>query len=266
MPASSALELPIAEAVHAAASGIERRIHQRLRPEEVQWLRHVRLKNGPEVSLVDISSGGALVEARVQLKPGSSVTLQMTTSGRLVEIASDVLRCGIATLDGAATYRGAFVFAQPIEIMELARAQLNGGIDRAAAAAAWQKIVVRYREGSTLKGYTVDFHPSRGHFSLWPSVDAHKSDRVMVPLARLKALFFVKTFDGNKWHVAAESPHAASAGRKIEVTFFDKEVVRGTTLGYRPDGVGFFITPLDSGSNNQRVFVVNSAVHQVKFP
>ena len=266
MPVVSALVLPAGEAVQETGDGLERRIHQRLRREDVQWLRALRLKNGPEVSLVDISSGGALVDAHVQLKPGAKVTLQINTSGRLVEIPSDVLRCGITTLQGPATYRGAFVFAQPIALAELGRAHLNGGIDRVGAAVAWQKIVVRYREGSTLKGYTVDFHPSRGHFSLWPSVDAHASERVMVPLARLKALFFVKSFGGNRWHVAAESHQKAAAGRRIEVTFFDKEVVRGTTLGYRPDGVGFFITPLDSAGNNQRVFVVNSAVRQVKFP
>ena len=81
MPASSALELPIAEAVHAAASGIERRIHQRLRPEEVQWLRQVRLKNGPEVSLVDISSGGALVESREEMPVGAQIQLDFAAGG-----------------------------------------------------------------------------------------------------------------------------------------------------------------------------------------
>jgi hypothetical protein len=262
----SALELPVSEAVQMAASGIERRVHQRLRPDEVQWLRKLRLKNGPEVSLVDISSGGALVDARAQLKPGASVTLQIAANGRLIEVPSDVLRCGIATLEGAATYRGAFIFAEPIALADLGRAQIAGGIDRVAAAAAWQKIVVRYREGSTLKGYSVDFHPSRGHFSLWPSVDAHKSERAMVPLAHLKALFFVKSFDGNRWHVPAHTGQKATAGRRIEITFFDGEVLVGTTLGYRPEGIGFFITPLDRTGNNQRVFVVNSAVHQVRFP
>jgi hypothetical protein len=259
----SALELPVADDIRSTASGRERRVHQRLRPHDVQWLRKLRLKNGPEVSLIDISSGGALVDARVQLKPGSTVTLQMSANSRLIEIPSDVLRCRIATLEGAATYRGAFLFAEPVALADLGRAHLTGGIDRVAASVAWQKIVVRYREGSTLKGYTVDFHPSRAHFSLWPSVDAHKDQRAMVPLARLKALFFVKSFDGNRWHVPAES--SLTAGRRVEITFFDGEVIRGTTLGYRPDGVGFFITPLDSASNNQRVFVVNSAVHQVRF-
>jgi hypothetical protein len=260
----NALELPVSDDVESTPRGRERRIHQRLRPHDVQWLRKLRLKNGPEVSLIDISSGGALVDARVQLKPGSSVTLQMSANTRLIDIRSDVLRCGIATLEGAATYRGAFVFAEPLALADLGRAQLTGGIDRVAASAAWQKIVVRYREGSMLKGYTVDFHPSRAHFSLWPSVDAQKSQRSMVPLARLKALFFVKSFDGDRWHVPAESTPAA--GRRIEITFFDGEVMRGATLGYRPEAVGFFITPLDSASNNQRVFVVNSAVHHVRFP
>ena len=262
----SALELPVSEAVQLTASGFERRVHQRLRPDEVRWLRKLRLKNGPEMSLVDISSGGALVDARVQLKPGACVTLEIAANGRLIEIPSDVLRCGIATLEGAATYRGAFVFAEPIALAELGRAQLTGAIDRVAASVAWQKIVVRYREGSTLKGYSVDFHPSRGHFSLWPSVDAHASQRVMVPLGRLKALFFVKSFEGNRWHVPVESSQKQTAGRRMEITFFDGEVLGGTTLGYRPDGVGFFITPLDGTGNNQRVFVVNSAVHQVRFP
>jgi hypothetical protein len=259
------LEVPSFEAV-LPADGRERREHHRLRAEDLQWLRRARVKNGPDLFLVDISPGGALVDARVQMNPGSSVTLELAGAGPSIHVPSEVLRCGIASLNGPALYRGAFVFSEPIALEDLKRAHLGGGIDRVSAAVAWQKIVVRYREGGTLKGYTVDFHPSRGHFSLWPTVNAHARDRVIVPLGRLKALFFVRTFSGDPSHVGEDSFANATAGRKIEVMFFDREIVRGTTLNYRPDGIGFFITPLDKRGNNQRVFVVNSAIHQVRFP
>lgn len=261
----SVLEAPSFETV-VSSDGIERRIYPRLRASDVQWLRSIRIKNGPGLSLVDISGGGALVEARVQMRPGSNVTLQVAGSGPSIDVTSEVLRCGIATLHGPVRYRGALVFSEPVALDDLERAHVRGGGDAVAAAVAWQKIVVRYREGGTLKGYTVDFHPSRAHLSLWPSLNAHKQERVIVPLARLKALFFVKTFAGNAAHTGRESFANAVAGRKIEVMFFDREILRGTTLNYRPDGIGFFITPIDRDGNNQRVFVVNGAVHQVRFP
>ena len=54
-------------------------------------------------------------------------------------------------------------------------------------------------------------------------------------------------------------------GRRIEVTFADDEVLLGSTLGYRPDGVGFFVTPADTRGNNVRVFVVSGAIRHVRF-
>jgi hypothetical protein len=41
--------------------------------------------------------------------------------------------------------------------------------------------------------------------------------------------------------------------------------VLGTTLNYRPDGQGFFISPADQGANNTRIFVVASAARRVRF-
>jgi hypothetical protein len=41
------------------------------------------------------------------------------------------------------------------------------------------------------------------------------------------------------------------------VTFADGEAILGTTLNYRPDGQGFFVSPADPGTNNTRIFVVS---------
>ena len=134
------------------------------------------------------------------------------------------------------------------------------------AGQTWRKIVVRYHDATLLKGYTLDFHPSRGHFSLWPSINAGANERVLVPHNQLKAVFFVRDFDGNRHRVTAADADDAPAGRKIEVTFLDREVIQGTTLSYRPDGAGFLMNPSDSRGNNLRIFVVRSAVRHVRFP
>jgi hypothetical protein len=82
----------------------------------------------------------------------------------------------------------------------------------------------------------------------------------------LKAVFFVRDFDGNPAYIDRDVGGGAAAGRRVEVTFVDNEVVRGTTLSYRPDGYGFFVVPADPQANNQRIFVVSGALRHVRFP
>ena len=132
--------------------------------------------------------------------------------------------------------------------------------------AAWQRIVVRYAEGQILKGYAQDFSAARSQFTLWPSLTAAASERVIVPLARLKAVFFVRDFAGNPGYVERTDTGQAQHGRPIEVTLADDEVIVGRTLSYRPDGHGFFVVPADPLANNIRVFVVSASVRQVRFP
>jgi len=132
-------------------------------------------------------------------------------------------------------------------------------------ATGWQKIVVRYREGRLLKGFTHDFHPSRTQFTLWPAVHSAPSERMHVPTSQLKAVFFVRDFAGNPGYSEPRTFDGAVAGRRLEVTFADDEVLLGSTLSYRPDGLGFFMNPADTRGNNLRVFVVGSAIRHVRF-
>jgi len=130
----------------------------------------------------------------------------------------------------------------------------------------WQKLVVRYADGQMLKGFSQDFHGSQSEFSLWPSLTAPAHERIVVPLARLKAVFFVREFAGNPNHVEQKVFRTRGHGRRIEVTLLDDEVLVGTTLNYRAGSTGFFIKPADPLGNNLRVFVVPSGVRQVRFP
>jgi hypothetical protein len=130
---------------------------------------------------------------------------------------------------------------------------------------AFQKIVVRYADGRILKGHVQDFHPSRPQFSLWPSINATPKERVIVPVARLKAVFFVRDFNGNPGFRGQKTAAVRGQGRRVEVTFNDGESVTGTTLNYRPDGQGFFVSPADPADNNTRIFVVAAALKRVRF-
>ena len=135
-----------------------------------------------------------------------------------------------------------------------------------AAPTAWQMVVARYADGHALKGFTSDFHASRSHFTMVASPTTNEADAVIVPLVRLKAVFFVRDFAGNPDYIERTDGVDLQAGRRIEVTLHDGEVLVGTTLNYRSDGQGFFVTPIDPETNNIRVFVVANAVRQVRFP
>ena len=134
-----------------------------------------------------------------------------------------------------------------------------------ASAAGWNKLVVRYLDGTVLKGFSQDFHPTRLQFHIAPSIVGGRDKVSLVLMRKLKAVFFVRDFAGDPGYVDSRSFPDRTPGRRIEVTFTDGELMVGTTLGYRPDGSGFFVRPADTEGNNLRVFVAPGAVKRVRF-
>jgi Family of unknown function (DUF6982) len=130
----------------------------------------------------------------------------------------------------------------------------------------WNKLVVHYADGRLLKGYGRDLQPARGSLELWNDPDSPGESSITIPFAHLKAVFFVHDFAGNPAHSARPGGDDPSArGRRVTVTFVDGEVLRGATLGYSQNATGFFISPLDSTSNNTRIFVLAGAIRHVQF-
>ncbi len=123
------------------------------------------------------------------------------------------------------------------------------------------KVVVHFRDGKIIKGFTHDFNPNKETFHV---TDVHNEHGVTeVSTALMKAVFFVKTFEGDKDHPNPEDFSLESLknvpGLKMKVTFFDGEVMYGTTHGYSPQRKGFFIFPADKTINNDRVFVIGES-------
>ncbi|MGD8375948.1 MAG: hypothetical protein PVF68_07400 [Acidobacteriota bacterium] len=126
------------------------------------------------------------------------------------------------------------------------------------------KVVVRYLDGRVLKGVTCDFLPTRDSFHVADPADDRKITEVST--SDLKAVFFVRSFEGDPQHRKQAMPEGITRqpGRKLKVTFTDGEVICGTTNSYVPGRPSFFLVPVDPGGNNERAFVFAHATTSVE--
>jgi hypothetical protein len=129
------------------------------------------------------------------------------------------------------------------------------------------KIVVRYQDGRINKGVTNDFSPGKDLFHLFPVDALPETKPFTVSMHELKAVFFVKTFEGSPGYNKKKEFEADKTviGRKIRVIFKDGEILVGTTQGYQPNRPGFFIQIVDPQSNNERCFIITAATQEVSF-
>jgi hypothetical protein len=131
------------------------------------------------------------------------------------------------------------------------------------------KIVVRLIDGRVIKGYTNNFNPSLPSFHLDVDGDitSSKNKSMLMEMKEIKAVFFVRTFEGNKGYDERKNFNGDDCiqGRKAEVCFVDNEILCGSAMSYDPEQLGFFLIPIDPKSNNMHIFVVLSAVKSFRF-
>ena len=103
--------------VQSRTSTDNRRSSIRRTLSELSWLNQIRLKYGPELSLLDLSTGGAQVESTSYLlKPGSKVVVEIATGTGTFVVPSQVLRAHVARVKpSATTYRVGLAFTRLFE-------------------------------------------------------------------------------------------------------------------------------------------------------
>ncbi len=136
-----------------------------------------------------------------------------------------------------------------------------------------EKAVLHFKNKQILKGYVVDFSPSSQRVTL---IDTNRDKTLEFNIAEMKAVFFVRDFEGNSGYREKKMYGLRKTkGKKIFVRFKDRESITGYLEGGIPWDkgfflsqpndmqMGFFILPTDEESNNIKVFVVNSSVEDV---
>lgn len=126
------------------------------------------------------------------------------------------------------------------------------------------KVVVRFLDGRILKGVTWDFLPNKEKFHVADATDERHVTEVSA--GDLKAVFFVRTFTGNREYRSRIDPGrlAATPGVKLKVVFLDGEVLYGISQGYTRGRSGFFLAIVDEKDNNERVYVFVHATRTIE--
>ena len=123
------------------------------------------------------------------------------------------------------------------------------------------KVVATMKDGTVKKGMTDNFAPHRPVFH----IELDDGTQEDVELESLKALFFVKEFQGKKERKYKYRNIPAWSGRKLKVLFADGESIIGYALEYDASKSGFFLTPADVKGNNERVYIVASSTKHVVY-
>jgi hypothetical protein len=98
----------------------ERRQAVRRPAAALDWVGSLRLRPGLEVALVNLSTGGALVETLTRLRPGARTALRSSGTGAGWAVTGYVSRAWVAAVeaDRGVVYRGALVFDTALDFPE----------------------------------------------------------------------------------------------------------------------------------------------------
>jgi len=122
------------------------------------------------------------------------------------------------------------------------------------------KLVIQTKAGSVVRGYLKSQSLARGKLY----VTTLESQDIAVDVEKLKAIFFVRDFDGDKKYfeqkLLEEEPERK--GLRVRIRFEDNETMEGVTDNSLEliQSPGFFFWPADAGANNALIYIVKSAL------
>lgn len=93
---------------------VERRSGHRLAARTTRWPETAILRPGQEVTVVNLSHGGVLLESSTRMAPGARAELQLLGIHRRM-VRGRIDRCHVARLEPL-RYRGAVVFDEHLEL------------------------------------------------------------------------------------------------------------------------------------------------------
>ena len=127
-----------------------------------------------------------------------------------------------------------------------------------------QKVIVRTRDGKVIPGFA-----NQDRVKKTLKIITQQGKEQTFRLDKLKAVFFVKDFQGNPEYdeIKFLNKQTVSSMIWVRVEFFDGEVLEGK-ISNNLDLIcspGFYLSPSDQDTNNKRVYVIKSALKNFTF-
>lgn len=136
-----------------------------------------------------------------------------------------------------------------------------------------ERVVARFIDGRVVKGYVRKFSTESDIVDI---SEAGSGKEHRISTADLKALFFIKSFEGDSGYRERKAFGIREhKGQKVYIKFNDRESLMGFIEGAVPwekgfflsdegsKAKGFFMLPVDNDSNNEKVFVVATSIDDV---
>jgi Family of unknown function (DUF6982) len=122
------------------------------------------------------------------------------------------------------------------------------------------RAVVKYANGTILKGHAASlFRFSR----VVEFVPLDEQDPVQINVREIKAIFFVKTFQGRKFSLVKSRERSNVLGRRGNVIFRDGEKVEGFVQAYNHQDPLVQVVPVSLNSNNEMIFCSRAAIDKI---
>ena len=122
-----------------------------------------------------------------------------------------------------------------------------------------QKVIVRTRDGKVIPGFANEHRIKKTL-----KIINQQGKEETFSIDKLKAVFFVKDFQGNPEYdeIKFLNKQSVSSMIWVRVEFFDGEVLEGKILNTMEllSSPGFYLSPSDQDTNNKRVYVVKSSL------
>ncbi len=126
------------------------------------------------------------------------------------------------------------------------------------------KVVVRTRDGQVIPGFA-----SQDRMRDTLKIITQQGKEQTFHTEKLKAVFFVKDFQGNPEYdeIKFLNKQSVSSMVWVRVEFFDGEILEGKIPNNMEliSSPGFYLSPSDRDTNNKRVYVVKSSLKDFTF-
>lgn len=143
LPQRAPAQTPLARRASALSQKDDRRRAPRRPKDQVPWLWSAKLPWGSEVTLVDVSRTGVLVETSSRVTLGSTLDFQFVGENTNISVPARILRTDVANVDALGVrYRVAAAFNRELDLLEAAAAEQEAA-DAAVNPAALAEMLAR---------------------------------------------------------------------------------------------------------------------------